>query len=126
VSLVERFNQAERNYVNCIQRESESLAEFYERFKGTVRVMHQHTADASRNIPGSPGPEIAAAKFITNLNSAGIERPSVSILFVDNLHDQRFTHFKSKLKNDTFAEHLIDNPVIQHLLPKPLCYTILQ
>jgi hypothetical protein len=36
-------------------------------------------------------------------DGAGIERPSVSIqvaIFVDNLHDQRFKHFKSKLKND--------------------------
>jgi hypothetical protein len=67
-SAVERFNQAERNYVNCIQREGESLTEFYKRFKACVRVMHQLTADPTRNISGSPSPAVAAAKFITNLS----------------------------------------------------------
>jgi hypothetical protein len=69
-SAVERYNQAERNYVNCIQREDESLTQFYERFKSCVRVMHQLTEDPAHNIAGSPSPAMAAAKFITNLNRA--------------------------------------------------------
>ena len=67
-SVAERYNVAERNYVNCIQREGEPLAEFYERFKACVKVMRQLTADESRNIRGSPSDSLAAAKFISNLN----------------------------------------------------------
>lgn len=67
-SVAERYNQAERNYVNCIQREGESLSDFYERFKSAVRVMHQMTADPARNVAGSPQASVAAVKFISNLN----------------------------------------------------------
>jgi hypothetical protein len=65
-SIVERFNQAERNYVNCIQRENETLADFYQRFNGAVNIMRQYNGSDGR--PANPTNETAAVRFLNNLN----------------------------------------------------------
>jgi hypothetical protein len=66
-SIIARKNQAERDYVNCIQRESETLSEFYDRFRAAVRVVEQHNIGADGK-PTSPEPKSAAVRFITNLH----------------------------------------------------------